>query len=89
MEILLFKYHNLHRNSEAANYVGKIKEIGTVKINYNEDYSANVNKGFVGKIKNIGNVNFNYFKNTYNNNASGITGKFQSITGTDNRFIIY
>ena len=48
-----------------------------------------MNKGFVGKLKNIGNVNFNYFKNTYNNNASGITGKFQSITGNDNRFIIY
>ena len=69
--------------------LGKIKEIGSVKINYNENYSANVNKGFVGKIKNIGNVKFNYFKSTYNNNASGITGKFQSMNGNDARFIIY
>ena len=59
------------------------------KFKYNENYSGNINKGSVGKINIIGNIKIEYFRNYSNNSASGIVGKFKSITGKDDRVIIY
>ncbi len=84
-----FKYHNRHTYSELGDYVGKLKEINGIQFKYNENYSGNINKGSVGKINIIGNIKIEYFKNYSNNSASGIVGKFKSITGTDERVIIY
>ena len=70
-------------------YVGKIKEIDGIRFEYNQNYSGNINKGSVGKISKIGNIKIEYFKNYRANSASGIVGKFKSMTGIDNKVIIY
>ena len=84
-----FEFHNRHTYSELGKYVGKIKEVNGVKFEYIQSYSGNINKGSVGKIGKIGNIKIEYFKNYSNNSASGIVGKFKSITGLDERVIVY
>ena len=86
---LNFKFHNNHSYSKLGRYVGKIKEIDGIKFEYNQNYSGNINKGSVGKISKIGNIKIEYFKNYRINSASGLVGKFKSITGIDERVIIY